>query len=119
VAVNRNKVFYFLIPLTHSLYFSARTAHLQVNIIVSCEASYCLLTDPLFRLSLHILSLIIKQILCLVSFVSSLVMYLMYPVCTLTIIAVHKLLNPNFTLKLFSWSVPGRLWKIHTFTRLD
>jgi hypothetical protein len=47
---------------THSLHVSARAGHLQVNIIVSCEASYCLLTDPLFRLSLHILSLIIKQI---------------------------------------------------------
>jgi hypothetical protein len=63
-------------PSSHSLHVSARAGHLQVNIIVSCEASYCLLTDPLFRLPLHILSLIIKQILCLVSFVSSLVMYL-------------------------------------------
>jgi hypothetical protein len=56
VAVNRNKVFYVLLsPSTHS----ARAGHLQVNIFF--EASYCLLTDPLFGLSLHILSLIINR----------------------------------------------------------
>jgi hypothetical protein len=43
---------YFL-PLTHSLYVSARAGHLQENI--------CLVTDPLFGLSLHILSLIINR----------------------------------------------------------
>jgi hypothetical protein len=75
VAINRNKVFLFS-HSTHSPHVSVRAGHLQVNVIVSCEASYCLLTDPLFRLSLYILSLIIKHILCSVSFVSSLVMYL-------------------------------------------
>jgi hypothetical protein len=38
VAVNRNKVLFF--HSTHSLHVSARTGHLQVNIIVSYEASY-------------------------------------------------------------------------------
>jgi hypothetical protein len=48
---------------THSLHVLARACHLQVNIII--------LTDPLFWLSLQILSVIIKQIL-----LSSLGMYL-------------------------------------------
>jgi hypothetical protein len=43
-----NKVF------THS-HVSARAGHLQANIFF--EACYCLLTDPLFGLSLHILPL--------------------------------------------------------------
>jgi hypothetical protein len=46
-------------PSTHSLHVSARVGHLQVNILF--EASYCLLTDPLFGLSLHILSLITNR----------------------------------------------------------
>jgi hypothetical protein len=58
VAVN-SKVFLFSCS-THSLHVSARADHLQVNINVSCEASYCPSTDPLFRLSSHILSLVIK-----------------------------------------------------------
>jgi hypothetical protein len=43
--------FLLLSPSTHSLHVSARAGHLQVNIFF--EASYCLLTDPLFGLSLH------------------------------------------------------------------
>jgi hypothetical protein len=52
--------FLLLSPSTHSLHVSARAAHLQVNIFFSFETSYCLLTDPLIGLSLHILSLIIN-----------------------------------------------------------
>jgi hypothetical protein len=51
--------FLLLSPSTDSLHVSARVGHLQVNIFF--EASYCLLTDPLFGLSLHILSLIINR----------------------------------------------------------
>jgi hypothetical protein len=51
--------FLLLSPSTHSLHVSARAGHLQVNIFF--EASYCLLTDPLFGLSLHLLSLIINR----------------------------------------------------------
>jgi hypothetical protein len=39
---------------SHSLHVSARTGHLQANVIVSYEASYAILTDPLLSLSLHI-----------------------------------------------------------------
>jgi hypothetical protein len=57
---------FLLSPSTHSLHVSARADHLQVNIF--SEACYCLLTDPLFGLSLHILSLIINIRICLVTF---------------------------------------------------
>jgi hypothetical protein len=50
---------FLLSPSAQSLHVSARAGHLQVNVFFSCEASYCLLTDPLFGLYLHILSLII------------------------------------------------------------
>jgi hypothetical protein len=42
VAVNSNKVLFF--HSTHSLRVSARNRHLQVNSIVSYEASYAFLT---------------------------------------------------------------------------
>jgi hypothetical protein len=72
VAVNRNKVFIFSF---HSLItVSARTGNVKVNVIVSYEASYAFLTNPLLRLT-H-LSLIIKRTLSFSKFVSSLVMYL-------------------------------------------
>jgi hypothetical protein len=51
--------FLLLSPSTHSLHVSAREGHLQVNIFF--EASYCLLTDSLFGLSLQIISLIINR----------------------------------------------------------
>jgi hypothetical protein len=57
VDVNRNKVFISSISLT-SPHVSTRAGHLQVNTIIFLEASYCL-TYPLFRLLLHILSLVI------------------------------------------------------------
>jgi hypothetical protein len=75
VAVNRNEVFIFSF---HSLHVSARTGHLQVNIIVSYEASYAFLTDPLLRLSTYLL-LVIKQLLCFSKFVRSLEAYLKNP----------------------------------------
>jgi hypothetical protein len=56
VATNRNKVLFF--HSTHSLHVLARMGHLQVNIIVSYEAGYAFLTDPLLRLSLHIYHLL-------------------------------------------------------------
>jgi hypothetical protein len=58
MAVNRNKVIFFLF---YSLHVSARAGHLQVNIVVFYEASYAFLTDPLLRLFTH-LSLVIKQL---------------------------------------------------------
>jgi hypothetical protein len=56
---SQQSFFLLLPPSTHSLHVSAHAGHLQVNIFF--EASYCLLTDPLFGLSLHILSLIINR----------------------------------------------------------
>jgi hypothetical protein len=55
VAVNCNKVFISSISLA-SLHVSASAGHLQVNTIVFFLLP---LTDPLFRLLLHILSLVI------------------------------------------------------------
>jgi hypothetical protein len=59
--------FYFFILLTHYMF--------QVIVIVSYEASYAFLTDPLLRLFTQ-LSLIIKQLLWFSKFVHSLVVYL-------------------------------------------
>jgi hypothetical protein len=56
LAVNRNKVLFF--HSTQSLHVSARTGHLQVNVIISYEAGCAFLTDPLLRLSLHIYHLL-------------------------------------------------------------
>jgi hypothetical protein len=49
---------FLLSPFTRLLHVSAHAGHLQVNIFF--EASYCLLTDPLFGQFLHILSFIIN-----------------------------------------------------------
>jgi hypothetical protein len=57
VAVNLNKVSFA--HSTHSLHVSARMNYIQVIIIVSYEASYAFLTDPLLRLSLHIYDLLL------------------------------------------------------------
>jgi hypothetical protein len=67
---------FLLSPSTHSLHVSARAGHLQVIIFFSCEASYCPLTDPLFELSLRMLSFIINRYYVLVNFACSLVMIL-------------------------------------------
>jgi hypothetical protein len=52
VAVNHNKVLF--VHSTHSLHVSVHTGHLQVNIIISYEASYAFLKDPLLRLFTHL-----------------------------------------------------------------
>jgi hypothetical protein len=51
--------FLLLSPPTHLLHVLALAGHLQVNDFF--EANYCFLTDPLFGLSLHMLSLIINR----------------------------------------------------------
>jgi hypothetical protein len=61
VAVNCNNVLFS--HSTHSPHVSAHTGQLQlqVNVIVSYEASYDFLTDPLCRLSLHIYHLLYNE----------------------------------------------------------
>jgi hypothetical protein len=56
---SRTQAMEFILVSIRSLHVSARVGHLQVNIFF--EARYCLLTDPLFGLSLHMLSLIINR----------------------------------------------------------
>jgi hypothetical protein len=58
--------FYFF-HFTHSLHVSAGTGLLQVNIIVSYEASYTFLTESLLRLSLHIYYLLFNRVYVLLS----------------------------------------------------